>query len=105
MYSPVITSPLPMTDSHTPGPWLYDKWGSRYSIGLSLDGSGVHHVVAVTGILDAVEQEESNARLISAAPDLLEVCQDILSDHHTGRFTLPQERLAQLRDALSKAAA
>lgn len=54
---------------HTPGPWIVDEPHQVYA-------EAVHEYVAITQVEDwetvPREQVEANARLIAAAPDLLE---------------------------------
>jgi hypothetical protein len=72
-----------MTLKHTPGPWLmaapkdYDSDG----IGVMAKNKyGVHYYVARAGYMGSADPDyaEANARLISAAPDLLAALQNIL---------------------------
>ena len=51
---------------HTPGPWYFQKSGPEYII-KPIPGD----VVAVTDPQETGGQEEANARLIAAAPDML----------------------------------
>ncbi len=52
---------------HTPGPWVQDKWGHVQDTG----GRGVRFEgVTIAG--RSTEETKANARLIAAAPDLLE---------------------------------
>ena len=63
---------------HTPGPWKVGQYlGSPSSYCVHMDaedkGRGIDVVEAVAGI--SAEQRLANARLIAAAPDLLQACQ------------------------------
>ena len=57
---------------HTPGPWTFGHWGDDFWV--SPDSSGLTQKVArVTwGMGEEREEGRENARLIAAAPDLLE---------------------------------
>ncbi len=58
--------------THTPGPWK--RKGMR-----GLDIHGADHTVARTGNLSLPEDElQANARLIEAAPDLLEALKGLV---------------------------
>lgn len=61
---------------HTPGPWWLGRdpshFGSLTSITGGSDSTGGIRSVAEVGGLD-IDEAEANARLISAAPDMLEV--------------------------------
>jgi hypothetical protein len=51
--------------SHTPGPWSADKWAPGYSV----SAPDSHHTICN---LTDCNNAEANARLIAAAPELLE---------------------------------
>lgn len=68
--------------SHTPGPWRIE--GERLKTAIS----GGHKHVAMVNYFDcgrgdprsiSKEEHEANARLIAAAPDLLEACEAALA--------------------------
>lgn len=62
---------------HTPGPWrLCTKFCQQ---GLIAPVDGVYPVAAVTGYYGHANQTEANARLIAAAPELLQVI-ELVSD-------------------------
>lgn len=65
---------------HTPGPW---NW-HQYSRGLYIYGLG-HQVCCIDAsrASDMDHEDKANARLIAAAPDLLEALQAFVSDHLT----------------------
>jgi hypothetical protein len=62
---------------HTPGPWNYDRSG--YSLYVN---SGREVVTALLMDGKRLETSEANARLIAAAPDLLEALERYV--HHFG---------------------
>ena len=77
-----------MTTKHTPGPWFADKLEDRnaYNIfmpGYSSAGASVHFCANATGCMGG-EEVQANARLIAAAPELLEALRAIVNlwDHH-----------------------
>ena len=72
---------------HTPGPWKVGQYlGSPSSFCVHMDagdkGRGIDVVEAVAGI--TTEQRLANARLIAAAPELLEALQMLLEFPNTG---------------------
>lgn len=79
--------------NHTPGPWVFSDntklgWKTNpYSVSVKRKG----HFTAVADIpnrkLLTDEEKKANARLISAAPDLLEALKEITSDY-AERFDL-----------------
>ena len=65
--------------AHTPGPWHYKKDGFRISIGnQSTRHDYLAHNYTVSTIDGNSLQSEANARLIAAAPDLLEAAKEAL---------------------------
>jgi hypothetical protein len=84
---------------HTPGPWrmvecpeIHDE-GNAYEI--EVDGQTIAHIYAS-------EDMDANARLVSAAPDMLEALKAALLrlDHHDAQ-SAPEA--LQCRDAIKKA--
>lgn len=90
---------------HTPGPWKYsrwDQWGdARFYISqqegapYTPNYSDVATLIAETPSGELVRIQEANARLISAAPDLLDACKAALSDD--------QPYIEKCRAAIAKA--
>ncbi|CDY76148.1 hypothetical protein BGLT_05221 [Caballeronia glathei] len=69
-----------MSEKHTPGPWFVTGTGlSRYVEGKVRPG--VLQEVAWCGATEVPEQMEANARLIAAAPELLEALQAMVDAH------------------------
>lgn len=76
---------------HTPGPWnVNDERG--------IDGN--IYIEDALGVV-AIVTDEANARLIAAAPELLEVAQGILADDMLQY--LPAEYVSKVRAAIAKA--
>lgn len=62
-----------MTSKHTPGPWFTKREGfSTVYVEARLRGSTIQEVAACGPTEAGSEQQEANARLIAAAPELLE---------------------------------
>lgn len=86
---------------HTPGPWLRD---GRFVYALNEHGINAMSLSLPPGIghYDDKETQEANARLIAAAPELLEALQHLLEfADQTGRGCSSQEEAA--RAAIAKA--
>jgi hypothetical protein len=67
-------------NTHTPGPW--DNYGPIVHIG----GQHIAHVVLNETNADGnrgSDEERANARLIAAAPELLEACEAVANDPYT----------------------
>lgn len=95
-----------MTTKHTPGPWAVAK--AKHGVDMS------HHIVALVApdredralVVHAHQgddtQADANARLIAAAPELLEALEGLLA---VSVDTSPAELLAMIaaREAIAKA--
>lgn len=70
-----------MTHRHTPGPWAYWAQGKQpHGQPASFAVSSEHWRIADCRNLH--EQGEANARLIAAAPDLLEALENLENDNN-----------------------
>ena len=77
-----------MTDSkHTPGPWTTEYENTHGAVNYSIHPptakkieDGIARGRVYTRPLAYSIKEEANARLIAAAPDLLEACENIEND-------------------------
>ena len=100
---------------HTPGPWWLGRdpshFGSLTSITGGSDSTGGIRSVAEVGGLD-IDEAEANARLISAAPDMLEALHDVLRycvtpsglpDKNKGRTPEQDAAMAKAKAAIAKA--
>lgn len=90
-----------MSDRHTPGPWFWEGGGISGYTG-TLFGAGDKKVFD-SGAFDNMwfsrygPEDNANARLIAAAPDLLEAVEDALPHVHNDRVT------DMMRAAIAKA--
>jgi len=90
-----------MTSKHTPGPWSIDGEGTNAMVrGADLTIVAVRH--RLTG-----QTHEANARLIAAAPELLEALEDLVylaeaAMREVGEYDIEAE-LADARAAIAKA--
>lgn len=91
---------------HTPGPWVHYSASKHYPPGSSLNygsiiwATGVGEVAQTPGLSD-VEKDNANARLIAAAPELLEALQ-ALQDGWVANH-IPAATWAKARAAITKA--
>lgn len=81
---------------HSPGPWTL---ADGYIIA-DADGSDVAQWYASES---TEEQDLANARLIAAAPDLMDACLAALSQLTEDRAEYLEQDIAQLRAAVAKA--
>ncbi|GEM_PF-976347 len=92
-------------NSHTPGPWKVERaQGKRGQLYIWMDGEywGGH---AIATVHDRVpESASANARLIAAAPELLEALETILATCNVSRIDDPRsEHFDAGRSAVTKA--
>jgi len=100
-----------MTHTHTPGPWELEHCrndnGSEF---ISINGQGPHgawladiQAGDVNGKpADVTEKHLANARLISAAPDMLAALENLLGDKYLAA-PINADRMAEARAAIAKA--
>lgn len=71
-----------MTTEHTPGPWQLADNDETIVVTEALDAEGNCEIIAdvLTAPGKARPCDFANARLIAAAPDLLEIVRDLVSD-------------------------
>ena len=92
---------------HTPGPWTAGRKSesSRYDIiGGSIDDTDKKTVVGTFfGGFGYTKQNDPNARLIAAAPELLEALKNLLWQHDNNAGQLCGMALQDARAAIAKA--
>jgi hypothetical protein len=78
-----------MVDKHTPGPWVGSEDGRLFSGSgnfLVFDANSEHIVAEIPVPIHDVPipraQSEANARLIAAAPELLDALREVMSPGH-----------------------
>ena len=89
-----------MTDQHTPGPWTTDVVRStNYTLRIIKAGTDwIAHVHTQSTESD-IPRDVSNARLIAAAPELLEALEGYISDCTNDEC----ERCIKARSVIAKA--
>lgn len=83
----------------TPGKWSV-FYGTNGTVVLNEDDE---MIVSARNAISGFSEQEANARLIAAAPDLLAALQLIISYHDDGNCELHSEDVAMARAAISKA--
>ena len=76
---------------HTPGPWKVEHRGYKYIVSKSRDGYITRDVCRMDGSTMAAFAQEANARLIAAAPELLDVLELALRAHGTMLLSDPPQ--------------
>ena len=87
---------------HTPGPWRLSKH-QRFDVYADTPPAGLRFIGTTYGNGDMpphiAREDEANARLIAAAPDLLEACRLAIADG----FELTDKTVDALHNAFAKA--
>jgi hypothetical protein len=106
------------TPAHTPGPWtatdphqwLADtpRFKSSIRYGSTKLGNSIAEVYlgGPGGLKCDAESVNANARLIAAAPDLLEALERLVKEHESTRYSSLEKRMADwqvAREAIQKA--
>jgi hypothetical protein len=93
---------------HTPGPWIADRYDVRQSgstgsrMVAAICYTGPHHTPASEYPKSCRLQDEANARLIAAAPELLEALEEMTRFCETGEYE-GRDPLSAAFEAITKA--
>ena len=88
-------------NKHTPGPWFVDhKSPFLVRAGDDIDGRHIAHI-GPANYTPRFDVDEPNAKLIAAAPDLLEALSEIINDG--GKFVMTNETHRKARAATARA--
>ena len=87
--------------SHTPGPWVFNESIPR-TVKAPKDGYITRHICDMDASTISAFDQDANARLIAAAPDLLEALSLLVAgiEDSVSPTFIP---LAKARDAIAKA--
>lgn len=94
---------------HTPAPWNFEfTQTNAFTVYKKVDGKDSYFDIAylMTDQQLKSEEQSANAQLISAAPELLEVCQKVLNEWHSNIKNSQKkepEYLEPMRKAINKA--
>jgi len=100
-----------MTTKHTPGPWTYERL-YPHKKGCAIGTGNLTNPTASTLIATAWnttkglsgpqdEETEANARLIAAAPELLEALQGMMHHHDHDQVGWPQDQCLRCQTAFA----
>lgn len=91
---------------HTPGPWSYAPAVPGANRSFYIAGNNAEHnrQVDIGTVQGGFNSCEANARLIAAAPDLLEALQGLVNDDDAGVSLAEQRERQPARMAAAKAA-
>lgn len=94
--------------AYSPGPWKLQEWTARDSDG-AVEGGGMQvvdangHMISACTVEGSSEQEEADARLIAAAPDLLAAAMEVAEWVTQRPKTHPYDAFKALEAAIAKA--
>lgn len=89
---------------HTPGPWFTHREGfSSVYIEARIGGGMLQEVASCGPTNEGSDQQEANARLIAASPDLLEALAEIVSAADGGCWNQLDPSFSKARAAIAKA--
>lgn len=83
-----------METKHTPGPWEVDAIDST-TIQIKAEGAVVAEVASASAFTRLSEEQRANARLIAAAPELLDALQNF-ADQMDGCMNWPDTTSSQI---------
>ena len=86
-------------NKHTPGPWIKPQSGEGFTI-CGPERRGIRGIICK--IYSTCEDMEANARLIAAAPELLEACRKIVREENS-LSTVRQVVMESARAAIAAA--
>ena len=79
---PKSTKPVPITASHTPGPYFYERQADGvddlWEIKAQKDQRTIASIVFWDDDLDWMARTEANARLLTSAPDILDALKQVI---------------------------
>jgi len=79
--NPPTNNVMKPTQTHTPGPWLYAPAGKAAAPELRVVGADLAEVACTQHCFREQGVNIANARLIAAAPELLEALQESVRSH------------------------
>ena len=89
-------------NKHTPGPWFAVADKGQTIIRTSRSSAAFSPLAIVKGDKrDTLKDQEANARLIAAAPDLIDALSEIINDG--GKFVMTNETHRKARAAIARA--
>lgn len=90
-----------MSAKHTPGPWSTASDPCHFDSQTTVVAANGARVAEVTG--SAFDEAEANARLIAAAPDLLEACKAFVAHYPMGTNPFLDDAFRAARAAIARA--
>lgn len=90
----------------TKGEWFAKREGqSTVYIECRIGGGWLQEVAACGPTANGSEEQEANAKLIAAAPDLLEALQNLIDSHKRGTKIHTADAIISAKKAIAKALA
>ena len=88
--------------NHTPGPWVVKQGDCDGSGAFSINAHTNGRTVFVAETIGGLDEEEDNAHLIAAAPDLLEALEELLAHASSVGIGLYYEVMARAAIAIAR---
>ena len=88
---------------HTPGPWVTDRNQHGECHVMDEFGIAIADMAVDYSSIKKIEEHEANARLIAAAPELLEALKDMLDGHEDACTGYGEGAADKARAAIAKA--
>ena len=86
---------------YTPGPWKYLEWGARI---VSSDTGSAQVLIATVAINTRRDEGRHNARVLTAATDLLALCEELAEcADYWSEYDVPIGIVERLRRVIAKA--
>jgi len=84
--------------AHTPGPWVVDyalSYGHIKTLGYQSERGSTPTVARydIKGVSIGIDEQQANARLIAAAPELLEALQNLIETCEYGDKKRPKRQI------------
>jgi hypothetical protein len=91
-----------MNAKHTPGPWIADGYNVRVRNGRYIAYTGPSHTPPSEYPKQCAEEDKANARLIAAAPELLEALENLMEtceygDHNADEYNAAVAAIAKAK--------
>ena len=92
-----------MDKTHTPGPWKVSRrFDIKQDVGPNVGGRYIGTTSANSPFSSTVEEDEANARLIAAAPELLEALEAVVDAYNEPDKVSMIDSIGKAGDLISK---
>lgn len=99
----IILKGFNMETKHTPGPWFVEEFNGEFSLSFNVSAANESIAGLWYWTEDSNDKSYANARLIAAAPDLLEAGKALLAALNINGYAIPESQGDALAAAIAKA--